>query len=164
MQTHWLGEWWPEHQPSEPIIRAGFAKAIYLSIETGYPLDCYWVCAGHHFEVQILLSRQQVTVLLSTPSPPISLSTFEREEDENIWVTRHASAGYNPLGERREYTLEAEGEHEKDTSGPHRAELKGREVAAKQRDEMLARGEGASGAERPSNIITTKLYSGPHPA
>lgn len=100
----WFKRWWPEHQPLEPVAREGLKLAFDKVLEaaqrgTPRPLDVYWMCAGRHFEMVTAVSDQQVTLLVCTPPPPFSLYGFAFDELEDIWVCKHNSAGYNPVGE-----------------------------------------------------------------
>ncbi len=93
----WFQNWWPQHQPLAPVARAGLLKAMELSINESKPLDCYWVCAGTHFELVTTLSEKQVTLLVLTPPPPVSYANFKYnkppDEYDPIWVTKHGSVG-----------------------------------------------------------------------
>ena len=89
----WFQNWWPEHQPLAPVARAGLLKAMTLSHDTSKPLDCYWVCAGTHFELVTTVSAKQVTLLILTPPPPVSFANFQYDGYDPIWVTKHASVG-----------------------------------------------------------------------
>lgn len=93
----WFQNWWLQHQPLAPVARAGLLKAMELSINESKPLDCYWVCAGTHFELVTTLSEKQVTLLVLTPPPPVSYANFKYnkapDEYDPIWVTKHASVG-----------------------------------------------------------------------
>lgn len=113
-ETHveglWFKNWWPQHQPTEPVAREGLRKAFDLAIGSGFdpasgwrkPLDCFWVCTGGVFQTIVTESPSQVNVLVLTPPPPISLYEHEMKDPADIWVSKHASAGHNPKGETLE--------------------------------------------------------------
>jgi hypothetical protein len=69
--------WWPEWVP-EKAMREGLIRAIDLSIKYGekgkmgrpLPVDYWWVRDSGTFRLVSLISKQQQTVLLLTPSAP----------------------------------------------------------------------------------------------
>ena len=98
LKNHWFTNWWPQCQPTPPLIRRGLLKAFDLSIDEKVPLDCYWCCAGDAFEVVVLLSDQQVTTIVTTPPPPGQHPTsFPDQED--IWMVKTAKPGDGELVE-----------------------------------------------------------------
>ena len=110
LRDHWFTNWWPQCQPTPPLIRRGLLKAFDLSIDRKVPLDCYWCCAGHDFEVVVLLSKQQVTTIITTPPPPGQHPT-DFPHDEDIWMVKTAKPG--------------DGEHvESDADGIYTVQLK----------------------------------------
>jgi hypothetical protein len=68
---HWLGQWWPEHQPVETVLRAGLVEAIGQARDAELPLQTIVVSGAlDAFEVVVIRGRHQVTMLLVTPPPP----------------------------------------------------------------------------------------------
>jgi hypothetical protein len=68
---HWLGAWWPEHQPIEEILRPGLLEAFKQAREAELPLQTIVVEGNHEaFEVVVLRGMHQVTVLFLTPPAP----------------------------------------------------------------------------------------------
>jgi hypothetical protein len=82
----------------KPVLHLGLLQACdqALAGTIPKPLDCYWVCAGSYLEVVPCESKEQVTVLILTPPPPISGFGATFGPLENIWVARHLSVGVAP--------------------------------------------------------------------
>ena len=67
----WLGNWWPEAQPIEPVLRAGLVEALKRGLATRLPLCALWVQATDGaFEIGISQSDKQITLLFLTPPAP----------------------------------------------------------------------------------------------
>lgn len=117
LQDHWfdLGQpatkpdlWWKDIQPVDPIVRYGLARLLQAIIdrntagEPRLPVDSYWMCAGHHFEVvfTIGLNAAQTdpnhySLFFMTPGPPISRRHltdpfYKFGGRERIYVTRNS--------------------------------------------------------------------------
>jgi hypothetical protein len=87
LKNHWFTNWWPQCQPTPPLIRRGLLKAFELSQTYAVPLDCYWCCAGHAFEFVAMRSDQQITVIITTPPPPSQYPT-SFPDMEDIWMVK----------------------------------------------------------------------------
>jgi len=68
------GSWWPRFQPTDVVLRLGLIQAIGLATRSAPAarLDCYWVCGVEAFELVSCVAPTQVTVLIFTPSAPVS--------------------------------------------------------------------------------------------
>jgi hypothetical protein len=102
-------------QPLDVLFREGLIKALELAVydpatcEKGktfpetcekrkdfLPIDCYWICAAHHhFEIDICVSKQQVTFILLSPNVPDEGRHDKADRclthKEPIWVLRRMS-------------------------------------------------------------------------
>jgi hypothetical protein len=94
---HWLGQWWPEHQPVETVLRAGLVEAIGQARDAELPLQTIVVSGAlDAFEVVVIRGRHQVTMLLVTPPPPGSADvpqhgvTVVRRQSGQVVVQRPA--------------------------------------------------------------------------
>lgn len=140
VKDHWLAEllgpatpkdkgWWPTFRPMGEVLRRGLVQALALCDRVpdpnkapkdwakrpaALPLDSYWVCAGHHFELVSAVGQKpegagknpedhHVLLLILTPSLPISRRVGTFGADENIWVTRPSAV--SPGEARREEDL-----------------------------------------------------------
>jgi len=98
LKNHWFTNWWPQCQPTPPLILRGLLMAFDLSQTHVKPLDCYWCCAGDAFEFVAMRSDQQITVIITTPPPPGQHPTaFPHKED--IWMVKTAKPGDGELVE-----------------------------------------------------------------
>ena len=98
IEDDWFGEydgWWPRQQPAEIICRLGMIQAIGLA--NGKKMDTYWVCGVSDFQFTSLVSDQQLTVLVFTPTVPASdqmPEDFDGSTDTDpIFTVRHRSRG-----------------------------------------------------------------------
>jgi hypothetical protein len=92
LKNHWFTNWWPQCQPTPPLIRRGLLMGLDLSLQYSVPLDCYWCCAGDAFEFVAMRSDQQITLIITTPPPPGQHPTsFPNKED--IWMVKTAKPG-----------------------------------------------------------------------
>ncbi len=50
LSRSWYNEWWRQHQPVLPIVRAGLIKAIHVAntVKPQLPIESYWIAAGPH--------------------------------------------------------------------------------------------------------------------
>lgn len=78
LQRRWFGEWWPERQPLEPIVRWGLIQAAKKVWETEErrPIQVLWTRVGKKFEVSVLWSKKQVTLLIQSPPIPQPSNAF----------------------------------------------------------------------------------------
>jgi hypothetical protein len=89
----WLGGWWLHHQPVEPILREGFRLALTKAQERKVAVDTYWICNGDLWECAVCVSRAQVTLLISTPPPPVSVAgTGTFTVPDPVWIVRGDAA------------------------------------------------------------------------
>ena len=95
---HWLDQWWPQHQPVEPVLRAGLIEAIEQAKEARLPLQTIFVGgADETFEIAVVRSEHQITMLVVTPPSPGSEAphhrgvTVIRRQGGQIRVHRPAS-------------------------------------------------------------------------
>ncbi len=100
--SHLLPDEPPGYWPSIPHKGAIFCEGLRKLIEVaqdgddsklGLPIDLYWLCAGHHF--QVIVSREpqpvrakptQVTGLLLTPGPPGNVHDLPTPVLTDVWV------------------------------------------------------------------------------
>ena len=116
---HWFDDvpgrsdlYWEHVGPMCKVIRQGLIQALTLAStrilpadsasglpERAIPVDCYWICAGSHFEVAVTLGHRieaaksvatHVNMLILTPSPPFSRRVGATGTNEEIWVVRHS--------------------------------------------------------------------------
>jgi hypothetical protein len=67
----WLGSWWPQAQPIEPILRRGLIEAMKKGLAARLPLSALWIQAtDSEFEIGISQSATQITLLFITPPAP----------------------------------------------------------------------------------------------
>lgn len=85
------GGWFEKHQPVARVVRQGLIAVLdLLNAEPNLEVDCYWLCAGSHFEVATMKSDVQLTVLFLTPSPPMTRRGRNfRAGFEDIYITKH---------------------------------------------------------------------------
>jgi hypothetical protein len=70
----WLGSWWPQAQPIEPILRRGLIEAMKKGLAARLPLCALWIQAtDSEFEIGISQSATQITLLFITPPAPSPL-------------------------------------------------------------------------------------------
>lgn len=95
----WLDKWWPGIDKKEAILRAGYIQAQEVAQAPtraatkgpAKPIVSYWVTGTNRFEVYVLESADQVTVLLFTPSPPpVQPPAHPADMEERMWVVAHA--------------------------------------------------------------------------
>lgn len=90
--------WWPKLHKMEEVMMPGLIMALRLALfeppqlttkrAKPLPVDSYWLCAGHHYEIASVLSDWQVTLLISTPSSTFSRRSGQFNAEEDIWITR----------------------------------------------------------------------------
>lgn len=77
--------YFPGHPQKNGICREGLLKAIELAAgEPPLPIECYWVCTGGYFQLIVLPTPRQVTVLFLTPPPPANLMQLPSSVLENV--------------------------------------------------------------------------------
>jgi len=107
--------WWPRFFPLGEILCQGLANALRVCFYENpdepdktklkprglpLPIDTYWVCAGSHFEVAVLLGHawidgsekeNHVTMLILTPPAPGSdrAGSYSKDKVQDIWIARH---------------------------------------------------------------------------
>jgi hypothetical protein len=92
-KSHWLDEWWPEHQPVEPVLRAGIIEAIRRGRAAQLPLQVLLVEGPpDQFRVAVVEGLNQVTVLVLAPAPRDAAG--ERDDDGITVIGRD---GVEPL-------------------------------------------------------------------
>jgi hypothetical protein len=116
VRRDWFGEdgkgtgWFPM-APMEALFRKGMVRAIELMLEHDLPLQSYWRIVGSAKRVQITfaISRQQITLIISTPPPRTRGRRSRVIPDKNIVVISHVR---NRLRERTGLTPNPDGEPE----------------------------------------------------
>jgi hypothetical protein len=102
VRQDWFGEggkgWFPS-SPMEALFRKGMMRAIELMRKHDLPLQSYWRIADNAKRVQITfaISRQQITLIISTPPPRTRARPSRATPDKNIVVISHVR---NRLRER----------------------------------------------------------------
>lgn len=85
----WLGNWWPEAQPIEPILRAGLIEAFKKGLSARLPMSALWVQATEdQFEVGISQNSHQITLLILTPPAPADERGVSEEPSDVTLVSR----------------------------------------------------------------------------
>ena len=101
--------WWPELHRMDRVLKPGLKRALQLCLYVDgdtsttprinpLPIDSYWICAGEHHEVVSMVSANQVTLLICTPSPTFSrrAGTFATPA-EKIWITRSGGVDHGEV-------------------------------------------------------------------
>jgi hypothetical protein len=66
----WLGgRYWPD-KLVEPVLRAGFIRAMETARDFELPMNTVWVHGGPDFQVYVLEGSHQITTLIYSPAPP----------------------------------------------------------------------------------------------
>ncbi|MDH3603332.1 MAG: hypothetical protein OEU26_27275 [Candidatus Tectomicrobia bacterium] len=78
---------WPDHYPTEPIVRQGTIKAIEVATEQNVPMRSYWMTVGDRFEMLVASSDEQVTRIMLTP--PVPATAPAHRNRARIWVVQH---------------------------------------------------------------------------
>jgi hypothetical protein len=70
LRDKWYGPhgWLPQDPPIEEEIRKGLIRAIQKASDENLPIDSWWIAVGNHFEVFEVVSKQQVTRIILTPT------------------------------------------------------------------------------------------------
>jgi len=93
LREDWLGEgghgWWPT-EPMEALLRKGMIRAVQLLRQYDLPLASYWRIGKGTPQVQITfaISKQQITLLISTP-PPRGRHPGRAVINPKMWVVTH---------------------------------------------------------------------------
>jgi hypothetical protein len=94
LREDWLGEgghgWWPK-EPMEAMLRTGMIRAVQLLRQYDLPLASYWrVGKGMpHVQITFAVSRQQITLVISTPPPRVRAARGRVVRNPKIWVITH---------------------------------------------------------------------------
>ena len=111
LDIHWLADrppgWWPASRPKGDILREGYIKALEVAIAADLPTSSYWVCTGEAFEVVILKSPQQVTILVATPEVPASVVPPQAQTLQDVWVVCSADTAQELLVPYEENWMQA---------------------------------------------------------
>ena len=90
LRTYWYNAdttWWPDHYPTEPIVRQGTIQAIQVATDANLPMRSYWMAVGDRFEMLVARSEEQVTRIMLTPPAPATAAVHRNRA--NIWVVQH---------------------------------------------------------------------------
>jgi len=93
LREDWLNEgghgWWP-NEPMEAMLRKGMIRAVQLLRQYDLPLASYWrVGQGTpHVQITFAVSKQQITLLISTP-PPRGRQRGRVSRNPKIWIVTH---------------------------------------------------------------------------
>jgi hypothetical protein len=69
LRRDWYGgasSWWPEHDVTD-IVRRAYVDALRMVQERGVPVAAYWIEGASELRVELLPSRNQITMLFLTP-------------------------------------------------------------------------------------------------
>lgn len=64
--------WWRAFPAIEPILRRSLLRAGETSLKHKLPIESYWVVAGETLRVATCKGKNQITLLLISPNPPIT--------------------------------------------------------------------------------------------
>jgi hypothetical protein len=84
MSDDWLNGYFGEEVTE--IFVEGMITAAQRSLETGLPVDMYWVAGDAELKVSVAESPQQVTFLLMTPPPATNTEVRTLARPEPLWV------------------------------------------------------------------------------
>ncbi len=104
LAQHWFDPengWWRDSPDVEQIFRQALIKAGELALEHRLPVDTYWICAGERVEIDVTLSREQVTMIVKTPMPPTPIPDDKFPALEDIWVIQSGELGPGEIEETR---------------------------------------------------------------
>ena len=95
LERHWFKEWWPNHQPVEPILTEALKLACQKGLSLQKPVGLLWTC--HHpaqcsperWECGIASSVHQISLVIATPEPP-TLPGPVATTEEDVWIVRGA--------------------------------------------------------------------------
>jgi len=77
--------WFKDLPEVEPIVRAACIRAWRLALETGLPLDTYWLRGGDRFEIAIRKGEQSIVMLVHSPHPPVA-GKFVARDLVDLWL------------------------------------------------------------------------------
>ena len=95
---------WPEHYPTEPIVRQGTIQAIQVATDQNIPMRSYWMTVGDRFEMLVASSDEQVTRIMLTP--PVPATAPAHRNRARIWVVQHGIGVVEQQDDRRETIID----------------------------------------------------------
>lgn len=95
LQKNWFDERSPDAffsalQPVAPVYAAGILKTIELSLNgrpAPLPIDAWWVLGYAQFEMINLVTARQVTLLIATPFPPMTIKKMFLPDHTEVWIS-----------------------------------------------------------------------------
>jgi hypothetical protein len=77
--------YWMDHPNRKHFIhihRRGMIEALRAAQALNKPIDTYWICTGHTFEIFVCGSEQQITRIILTPSTQPRMKRVAQLEEE----------------------------------------------------------------------------------
>ncbi len=95
LQKNWFDArspdaFFPAFQPIAPLYAAGVLKTLELSLNgrpAPLPIDAWWVLGYAQVELINLVTARQVTLLITTPYPPIIVMKMLLPDFTEVWTT-----------------------------------------------------------------------------